>query len=164
MGNVKNRKIQKLFLWRTWGDLKFRDAATSGTNYRNVSAQEVPIFRKFPWELCSSGPSQRFRKGVRGRGLVTDRALNAAKIAPELCPPSPKGGIGKRSRKDAWISGTGRMSSRQPPLSANPFSKPLTKAGDCWGRHEAFQEEESSHHQHSAKIDRASMILASEIG
>ena len=54
---------EKLFLWRTWGDLNFRDAATSGTNHRNVSAQEFPIFRNFPWQLCSGGPKVGDRWG-----------------------------------------------------------------------------------------------------
>ena len=35
---------------------------------------------------------------------------------PKLCSSSPKGGIGKVHRKEAWISGIGRISSRQPPL------------------------------------------------
>ena len=54
---------EKLFLWRTWGDLNFRDAATSGTNHRNVSAREFPIFRNFPWQLCSGGPKVGDRWG-----------------------------------------------------------------------------------------------------
>ena len=41
--NHRNGKHEKLFLWRTWGDLNFRDVAISRTNHRNVSAQECPI-------------------------------------------------------------------------------------------------------------------------
>ena len=52
--NHRNGKWQ--VLWRTRGDLNFCDEATSGTNHRNVSAQEFPIFRNFPWQLCSGGP------------------------------------------------------------------------------------------------------------
>ena len=45
-------KSQKWEAWKTLslkgGDLNFRDVATSGTNHRNVSAQEFPIFPSFP--------------------------------------------------------------------------------------------------------------------
>ena len=76
-------------------------------------------------KVCVHQFFQRFREGVGGRRLATDRAQMQQNYSPELCPPSPKGGKGERSRKDAWISRTGRISLRQPPLSANPFSKPL---------------------------------------
>ena len=42
----RNGKREKLFSWRTWGELNFRDAATSGTDHWNVSAQESQIFQK----------------------------------------------------------------------------------------------------------------------
>ena len=50
----------------------------------------------------------------------------AKKRSPEMCPPSPKGGIGKRVQKRGLNLWCMKDCSRQPPLSANPFSKLLT--------------------------------------
>ena len=69
---------------------------------------------------------QRFRKGVGGRGLETNSAQNTAKNAPQNCVVLLIRGHRKRGyRKKARICGEGGISSCQPPLSANPFSKPL---------------------------------------
>ena len=40
-------------------------------------------------------------KGVGGRGLATGKAKISTNSSPELCPPSPKGGLGKRVQKEA---------------------------------------------------------------
>ena len=54
--------------------------------------------------------------GLAGRGLATNKTPKTAKkFARNVSPFS--------CRKEASISGIGRISSRQPPLSANPFSK-----------------------------------------
>ena len=42
-----------------------------------------------------------------------------------MCPACPKEASAKGYRNEAWISGVWRISSRQPPLPANPFSKLL---------------------------------------
>ena len=42
--------------------------------------------------LFKSPSGQRFRKGVGGRGLATNKPPKRAKKgSPEMCPPSPKG-------------------------------------------------------------------------
>ena len=49
-----------------------------------------------------------------------------------MCPPSAKGGIGKRVQKEASTSGIGRISSRQPPLSRQPLFE--TSGLSLWGK------------------------------
>ena len=73
--------------------------------------------------LGSWAINQRFGEGVCGRELATNRARNTSKLAPQSCVPLLGGGGEEELRKGVWISGIGRISSRQPPLSANPFSK-----------------------------------------
>ena len=63
---------------------------------------------------------------VRNWRLTEPKAQS--KKSPDLCPPSPKGGIGKRVQKRGLKLSIGRISSRQPPLSANAFSKLLKTA------------------------------------
>ena len=83
--------------------------------------KKIPRFRAcFPWNF------QRFRKGVGGRGLATNRAPNTAKIDPQNCvPPFPKSGIGKMAQKRGlklWH----RKDLLVPTSSARqPLSKPL---------------------------------------
>ena len=70
-----------------------------------------------------------FEKGLVGRGW---RLTNPPKQPKKLSSNvffSPKGGIGKRGAEKRPESGVGRISSRQPPLSANPFSKLLSMRG-----------------------------------
>ena len=61
---------------------------------------------------------------------------NSPKNSPEMCHPSPKGGIGKKVQKrgvSLWR--IGRISSRQPLLSADPFSKLLKEPAGTKPRH-----------------------------
>ena len=66
-----------------------------------------------------------FEKGLAGGGWQRTGVRIQRNWFPESCSRSPKGGIGKRAQKEVWISGTGRISSRQPPLPANPCLKLL---------------------------------------
>ena len=98
----------------------------------------------FSWKLCHekkhekclkktldlsgglAGLFQRFRKGVGGRELATNNPPKKGKKVLQKCVPLLLRGHRKKGyRKEASISGTGRVSSQQPPLSANPFSKLL---------------------------------------
>ena len=104
-------------------------------------------------------PKYLFLKGLRtsGRkiGAPQKRQIQPRRIWPPICGPLKKGLAGGGWRligpqmqhqncvhlllreewergcsKDAWISGTGRIQSHQPPLSKkDPFSKPLFRRG-----------------------------------
>ena len=68
-------------------------------------------------------------RGSEKRGLATNRSQNTANIVPWnlfLRGHRRKKGCSK----EIWISSMGRISWRQPPLSANPFSKLLTLGGE----------------------------------
>ena len=66
--------------------------------------------------------SEVSKRGWRG-GWRQTAPTKSQKTSSRNVSPFSQGGIGKRYREEAWISGTRRISSRQPPLSANPFSK-----------------------------------------
>ena len=66
-----------------------------------------------------------FEKGLAGGGWRLTEPKTQQKNS-RLRPTSPKGAYEKFCSKEAWTSRIGRISSRQPPLSANPFSKPLS--------------------------------------
>ena len=78
----------------------------------------------------SSGFVRGFGKGLAGGGWRLPGAkLQPNSLSAQLCPPSPKGGIGKRVQKTGLNLWQRKASSRQPPLSANPLSKPLDFSG-----------------------------------
>ena len=55
--------------------------AIQGASERNPNPPNPKILENYK-KITQNG--QRFREGVGGRGLATDRALNAAKIAPRI--------------------------------------------------------------------------------
>ena len=81
------------------------------------------LFHGYPF--CGYPFCQRFRKGVRGRGLATNKPpQNSQKSCPEMCPPSPRWGIGKRVQKrglNLW----------DRFLRANPLCPPTTFRNFC---------------------------------
>ena len=61
------------------------------------------FWSEFPYFMGMGVVPAPSKKGVGGRGLATNRAQKkAAKEFPRIVspPPSPKGGIGKRCRKE----------------------------------------------------------------
>ena len=117
---------------RTTGKRPRRTGEKSGQNtgtdflalgLRVVLSLPIPPHPRFPEptprESEKPSKNQRFQKRVGGKG---------SKTSPAMCPLSPKGAWEKVYRQEASISGIGRISSRQPPLSGNPFLK-LSKKG-----------------------------------
>ena len=71
---------------------------------------------------------QRFRKGVGGRGLATNKPpKKSQRNPPEMCPPSPKGGIGKRVQKRG--QNLGHMKDFLAPTPS--VRQPLFETSEC---------------------------------
>ena len=70
--------------------------------------------------------SEVSKKGLAGGGWRPTVPKIQQKMPPRSVLCYSQGGIGKRGQRKAWIYVVGEISLRQPPLSANPFSKLLS--------------------------------------
>ena len=69
----------------------------------------------------------KIEKGLAGGGVGDQQRPKYSKNFPQNCVlRNGTWGHRKKGAKRAGIYGMGRISLRQPPLSANPFSKPLS--------------------------------------
>ena len=122
----------------------FHALATKACNRRGLKASALLTQNKtfvlnvvlcdgLGWHLCrmklprkmfnSNTKIRSFEKGL-AEGLAPNKPPKTPPKFPRNVSPFSKGGpLGKGCGKEASISGIGRISSRQPPLSANPFSK-----------------------------------------
>ena len=66
-----------------------------------------------------------FKKGLAGGGWRPTAPKTPQKMSPRIMFLYSQGGIGKKGQKKGVNLWFGRDSLRQPPLSANPFSKLL---------------------------------------
>ena len=83
----------------------------------------APYCASYRETISAIPPISEVSKGVGGRGLATNRhPKNSQKTFSRSVPRSPKG----HRKEGAEKRPLGRISSRQPPLSANPFSKLVT--------------------------------------